>query len=618
MKTLKLQTSWLAVLFASLLTSAAYGQITPSGDSYTNTADSTTNYGSKTVLDVDGASQVTFIQFNLASIPSTATISQATLKLYVNSVTTAGSFNVDYVNGTWTESAIDASNAPALGTTIASGVSITTTDKNQYILIDVTAAVQAWLSGSETNNGIALVANSTFNASFDSKENTTTSHPAELDIAYAGGDGTITGVTTASGSGLTGGGTSGTLNLSLTNACSTGQILQWNGSAWACSSAGTGTITGVTAGTGLGGGGTSGNVTLTNAGLLGLTAGSGIAVGSGQAPTVSVSGVPLLAASNNFTGPDNFVGPVGIGTTSPFVTLDVHGNVATNSVFSFSNVQQFSSPFGVYISAPASETLGFFTNALQQMTVTGAGYVGIGTTSPTAALDVVTGDEVAGNFQDDAADVATLSAFNAAPTNDIAWVLSAEGNAGYCEVDISGNLYCTGSKSAVVPVDGGSRNVALYAVEAPENWFEDFGSGQLSNGLARIGLEPIFVQTVNTDLDYHVFLTPNGDCNGLYVSQKSPTSFEVHELAGGTSSVAFDYRIIAKRKKYETVRLADLTERYKKLDEHLARMRQRGHAAAPATSNRASALEEKPGINPAIQKQARLTQSAAVPHSITK
>jgi hypothetical protein len=64
-----------------------------------------------------------------------------------------------------------------------------------------------------------LVANGAFNATFDSKENTTTSHPAELDIAFAGNDGTITGVTTASGSGLTSGGTSGTLNLALTNAC---------------------------------------------------------------------------------------------------------------------------------------------------------------------------------------------------------------------------------------------------------------------------------------------------------------------------------------------------------------------------------------------------------------
>ncbi len=255
-------------------------QITPLGDSFTNTADPTTNYGANILLNVDGAKAITYIQFNLASIPATATINQATLKLYVNSVTTAGSFNVDYVNGSWAETTIDASNAPGLGTTIASNVDVTTADKNQYILINVTSAVQAWLSGSEANDGIALVANSTFNATFDSKENTTTSHPAELDIAYAGGDGTITGVTTASGSGLTGGGTSGTLDLSLTNACAATQVLQWNGSAWVCSSAGTGTITGVTAGTDLTGGGTSGNVTL----------------------NLNTANVPLLAAANTFTG----------------------------------------------------------------------------------------------------------------------------------------------------------------------------------------------------------------------------------------------------------------------------------------------------------------------------
>src|ERR1700689_4704555 len=88
------------------LWSTAYAQITPSADSYTNTATPTTNNGAKTLLDVDGASQTTYIQFNLASIPSTASISQATLKLYANSVTTAGSFNVDYVNTSWSESTI--------------------------------------------------------------------------------------------------------------------------------------------------------------------------------------------------------------------------------------------------------------------------------------------------------------------------------------------------------------------------------------------------------------------------------------------------------------------------------------------------------------------------------
>jgi len=135
-------------------------------------------------------------------------------------------------------------------------VPLTTADKNQFILINVTAAVQAWLSGTP-NDGIALVANSPLNASFDSKESTTTSHAAELDIVFAGG-GTLTGVTTASGSGLTGGGTSGTLTLSLTNACAANQVLQWSGTAWACANLkGSGTITGVTAGTDLTGGGTA-------------------------------------------------------------------------------------------------------------------------------------------------------------------------------------------------------------------------------------------------------------------------------------------------------------------------------------------------------------------------
>ncbi len=52
-----------------LLTSAC-AQLTPSGDAYTNTADPTTNYGAKTLLDVESASQTTYIQFDLSSIPA--------------------------------------------------------------------------------------------------------------------------------------------------------------------------------------------------------------------------------------------------------------------------------------------------------------------------------------------------------------------------------------------------------------------------------------------------------------------------------------------------------------------------------------------------------------------
>jgi hypothetical protein len=94
------------------------------------------------------------------------------------------------------------------------------------------------------------------------------------------GTGTITGVTTAGGSGLTGGGNNGTLNLSLLTTCGRNQVLQWNGGAWACAAAGTGTITGVKAGTDLTGGGTSGTVTL----------------------NLDTTKVPQLNAANTFTG----------------------------------------------------------------------------------------------------------------------------------------------------------------------------------------------------------------------------------------------------------------------------------------------------------------------------
>jgi hypothetical protein len=95
---------------------------------------------------------------------------------------------------------------------------------------------------------------------------------------------------------------------------------------------GPGTIKGVTAGTGLSGGGTTGVVTLNNTGILGLTAGLGIAIGSGQTPTVSVnSAVPLLAANNAFTGINTFSSLVGVGTLSPGAQLEADSLAAGRS-----------------------------------------------------------------------------------------------------------------------------------------------------------------------------------------------------------------------------------------------------------------------------------------------
>jgi hypothetical protein len=125
-------------------------------------------------------------------------------------------------------------------------------------------------------------------------------------------------------------------------------------------------------------------------------------------------------------------------------------------------------------------------------------------------------------------------------------------------VIVYGALTATGPKSAAVKAPDGSLR-RLYSVESPESWFEDFGSGQLSNGSATVQLETGFAGVVKTDA-YHVFPSPKGDCKGLYVSNQTPSSFTVRELQGGTSSVAFSYRVVAKRKDITGARLELVSE----------------------------------------------------------
>jgi hypothetical protein len=106
-------------------------------------------------------------------------------------------------------------------------------------------------------------------------------------------------------------------------------------------------------------------------------------------------------------------------------------------------------------------------------------------------------------------------------------------------------LVVGGTKAAAVPFPDGTQRV-LYCVESPELWFEDFGTAKLKRGRTVVKLDEDFAKVIERG-DYKVFLTPEGDCRGLYV-RKSAASFEVRELAGGTSSVAFSYRIVGRRK----------------------------------------------------------------------
>jgi hypothetical protein len=65
--------------------------------------------------------------------------------------------------------------------------------------------------------------------------------------------------------------------------------------------------------------------------------------------------------------------------------------------------------------------------------------------------------------------------------------------------------------------------------------------------MAHVQLDPKFANVIDTKSDYVVLVTPEGDCRGLYVTNRTPVSFDVRELEGGRASVGFAYRIVAKR-----------------------------------------------------------------------
>jgi hypothetical protein len=124
-------------------------------------------------------------------------------------------------------------------------------------------------------------------------------------------------------------------------------------------------------------------------------------------------------------------------------------------------------------------------------------------------------------------------------------------------VNENGDTWAAGSKGAAVKTaNHGQRG--LYAMESAEVWFEDLGTATLINGEAAVPIEPIFADTVNLEVDYHVFVTPL--CREpvlLFVTDKSPDSFTVRgvTLDGQPSACALDYRIVAKRLGFEHVRL---------------------------------------------------------------
>jgi hypothetical protein len=108
------------------------------------------------------------------------------------------------------------------------------------------------------------------------------------------------------------------------------------------------------------------------------------------------------------------------------------------------------------------------------------------------------------------------------------------------------NGTCVAGCTAATATSPG-REVASYSDQVTTPTIEDFGEAQLSNGQSYVPLDPRFANIIERRTNYLVFITPEGPNRGLYVTQKTPEGFSVRENPGGQSTLAFSYRIVAKR-----------------------------------------------------------------------
>src|SRR5262249_12292431 len=118
------------------------------------------NFGAATSLRV-ATGMTTFLRFDFSTLPVGTTASQvqkATLSFFVSSVTTAGSFDLNRINGNWTEPGVTFNNYTlGLSATTVPTQPIGTGDANNFVTVDVTDLVKAWINGTYSNFGLALV-----------------------------------------------------------------------------------------------------------------------------------------------------------------------------------------------------------------------------------------------------------------------------------------------------------------------------------------------------------------------------------------------------------------------------------------------------------------------------
>ena len=124
--------------------------------------------------------------------------------------------------------------------------------------------------------------------------------------------------------------------------------------------------------------------------------------------------------------------------------------------------------------------------------------------------------------------------------------------------NVNGPLHVSGSKNSVVQTSQGW--LAINAYETAEYYFGDIGESNTGDtGRITIGIDRIFKETVNTNIQYQVFITPYSDTH-VWVEERYSNRFTV---CSDKPNAEFGWELKAKRKGYEDHRLRKVEADFK-------------------------------------------------------
>jgi hypothetical protein len=112
-------------------------------------------------------------------------------------------------------------------------------------------------------------------------------------------------------------------------------------------------------------------------------------------------------------------------------------------------------------------------------------------------------------------------------------------------VDNAGNVHVYGQVYTGGGCSGGCARAGYAVPRSSVPTMEDSGSARLANGQAIVRFDQAWKRTIDPSAGYVVFVSAEGETRGLYVTDRTPEGFAVHENTGGRSNLPFSYRVVA-------------------------------------------------------------------------